>query len=311
MERPQNESALIMEAHDKSPSTATNRRSRRLGVVTMIVAGWLASGTVSAADDEEGGATSLFDSKYTLALGGFFPRTRSSFSLGSSRGSGANISLEDDLGLEESSSSAWASFNWRFRPRHTLHIEWFQLNREGTNVAERSFSVGQTVVGVGASLYSDMKFELGRVTYGYSIVRDENLDLSLLVGTHIATVKAEIIASGNITVNGVPVFDESHPESTSTRTFPLPHIGGAANMKFTPKLSGNLTFLAFALDLGDYSGSLIEMNAALAYQITRHFGIGGGLKYFNLNLQANTSRGGRAEFDYTFFGPAIFGYVSL
>ena len=58
----------------------------------MIVAGWLASGTVSAADDEEGGATSHFDSKYTLALGGFFPQTRSSFSLSSGRGPGVSCS---------------------------------------------------------------------------------------------------------------------------------------------------------------------------------------------------------------------------
>lgn len=283
---------------------------RQLGAA-LVLAGWLVAGTVFAAEEEEGGAKSLFDSKYTLALGGFFPRTRSTFSLSSGRGPGADISLEDDLGLDSSSASAWVSFNWRFRPRHTFHAEWFQLNRKGTNVAQRSFPVGDTVVGFGAQLDSSIKFNLGRLTYGYSFVRDENLDLSFMVGTHIATVKAEITASGNITVDGMPVFGRISTESTSTKTFPLPHIGGAAIMKFTPKLTGNLTFLAFALDLGEYSGSLIEMNAALAYQISRHFGIGGGLKYFNLNLQAEVGNGGRAEFDYTFFGPAVFGYVSL
>lgn len=270
------------------------------------------AGAVAADEEEKGGATSLFDSKYTLALGGFFPRTRSAFSLSSGEGPGGSVSLEDDLGLDSSSSSLWASFNWRFAPRHTFHAEWFQLNRKGTNVAERPLPpIGDTVIGIGASLDSSIKFNLGRLTYGYSFVRDENFDLSFLVGTHIATVKAEVVASGNITVDGIPVISGTSTESTSTKTFPLPHLGGAANMRFTPKLSGNFTFLAFALDLGDYSGSLIEMNAALAYQLSRYFGIGGGLKYFNLNLQAAVGGGRRAEFDYTFFGPAIFGYASL
>ena len=112
-------------------------------------------------------------------------------------------------------------------------------------------------------------------------------------------------------MNGVPVVGGSRTESSSTLTFPLPHLGGSLSYEFTPKLAGQLTVLAFALDLGDYSGTLIETNALLAYQPSKHFGIGGGLKYFNLNLQANLSRGGSAEYDFEFFGPAIFGYASF
>jgi len=67
--------------------------------------------------------------------------------------------------------------------------------------------------------------------------------------------------------------------------------------------------LLFALDIGDYSGSLFEADAFMAYQLSKHFGIGGGLKNFNLNFQANTSRGGSVEYDYEFFGPTIFGYA--
>jgi len=69
--------------------------------------------------------------------------------------------------------------------------------------------------------------------------------------------------------------------------------------------------LAFALDLGDYRGSLVEADAFMAYQLSKRFGVGGGLKYFNLRLDANLSRGGNAEYDYRFFGPAIFGYTTF
>ncbi len=35
------------------------------------------------------------------------------------------------------------------------------------------------------------------------------------------------------------------------------------------------------------------------------------LKYFNLNLEADTSRGGSAAYNFKFFGRAVFGYVSF
>jgi hypothetical protein len=69
----------------------------------------LAMGSVAGtADAEESGAPkSKYDAKFTVALGGFFPWIDSSISLNpSAGGSGGNISLEDDLGLDDSSASA-------------------------------------------------------------------------------------------------------------------------------------------------------------------------------------------------------------
>ncbi|GMQ75109.1 MAG: hypothetical protein BMS9Abin01_0353 [Gammaproteobacteria bacterium] len=226
-------------------------------------------------------------------------------------GGGAEIDMEDELGLDKDSSSAWVSFNWRFQPRHQLQVEWFQLNRKGPAAADRSLTIGDTTIGVGASMESKVALDLGRVTYGYSIIRKNKLDLSLLVGVHIATAKVTVTAAGNVSVDGVPVVSGSVTESSSPFTFPLPHLGGSLGYEFTPKMAGNLTVLAFAIDLGDYSGSLLQVDAMMAYQLSKYFGIGGGLKYFNLNVDANQSGGGNAEFDYSFFGPAIFGYASF
>jgi len=276
---------------------------------------WLfasAGSIATAAEGEESSSpTSLFGSKYTLALGGFFPRVDSTLTLNGPRGGGTEIDLEDDAGLDSDTSSAWVSFNWRFKPRHQLQVEWFQLNRKGSLTAGRSLTIGDMTVGVGASLESKVNFDLGRVTYGYSIIRKDNLDLSFLVGAHVATVKGTVTAAGNVSVDGVPVVSGSVTESSSELTFPLPHLGGSLGYEFTPKLAGNLTVLAFALDIGEYSGSLLQVDVMMAYQLSKTFGIGGGLKYFNLNFQANQSDGGSVEYDYNFFGPAIFGYATF
>jgi hypothetical protein len=275
-------------------------------VAIVQLSSGLTAGTVSAADaDESNAPSSMFDSKFSLALGGFFPYVDSTVSINpSGGGSGADVDLEDDLGLDDTSASAWLSFNWRFLPRHKFTAEWFQLNRDGSSSAGTQFPLGDTTVGLGASLSSSMDINLGRLTYGYSIVRNDTLDIGFLAGMHVATAKVSATASGNITVNGMRVGTST--ESTSAITFPLPHIGASLDYKFAPRWTAQFMVLAFALDLNEYSGSLIEVDAGVNYQLSKHFGIGGGLKYFNLNLQAQKSGAG-AEFDFQFLGPAIYG----
>ncbi len=289
---------------------ATNGLCR--GGVAIILA--LAAGAppqyAVAADEGDSPPPALMDREFIVALGGFFPRVQSTVTLTSPRGFGKEFSGED-VGLDKNVSSAWISFNWRFKPRHQFQAEWFLLDRDGARTADRPLEIGDTVIGVGASLESEFKLNVGRLTYGYSFFRDEKLDIAFLVGAHFATAKLSVAAAGTVSVDGAPVVGGSRTESSSTKTFPLPHIGGSATYAFTPRFTGEFSLLVFALDLGDYSGSLLETDAFLAYQLTKHFGIGGGLKYFNLNLQANTSRGGSAAYNYKFFGPAIFGYASF
>jgi hypothetical protein len=279
-------------------------------LATVLV---LANGLGTAAAEEEAGGApkSIFDKNFTLILGGFFPAIESTFSLGSSSGgSGGDISGEDDLGLGGQEGSLYAGFVWRFARRHQLQLEWFQLNRDGTTSATTDLTIGDTDIFVGAALSSKMDLNLGRLTYGYSILRDENFDLSFLVGAHVATTKATVTATGLISVNGAPPMVGTQTESTSTITLPLPHLGGQISYKFSPRWAAQFTVLAFALKIDEYSGSLLEVDGTVAYQLTKNFGIGTGIKFFNLNLQADTSRAS-AEFNYQFLGPVIFGYASF
>jgi len=158
-------------------------------IMALMLFSGFATSTSAAVSEKSATASSLLYSQFALGLGGFFPR------------------IEDTLGLDRSSSSAWIDFNWRFLPRHQLQVEWFQLDRDGSDTADT---------------------------------------------------------------------------------------------QFTP--------LAFALDLGGHRGSLIELDAMVGYQPSKHFGLGAGFKYFNLNLQAHTDRV-TAGYEYQLFGPAIFGYA--
>ena len=286
------------------------KRERNSTLICALAALMFASGSgVSHASEDNGAFPALIDREFTVALGGFFPRVESTFTLTSPRGFGKEIS-GDDLGLNKHMSSAWLHFNWRFKPRHQFQAEWFLLDRDGERVTDRPLEIGDAVIGIGSSLETEIRFNVARLTYGYSFFRDEKLDMAFLIGAHFATAKYSVTASGNVTVGGVPVVGPI-TESSGTQIFPLPHMGVTATYAFTPRLTGELSVLVFALDLGEYRGSLFETDAYMAYQLTETFGIGGGLKYFNLNLKADTDRGGTAAYNFKFFGPAIFGYATF
>ena len=58
----------------------------------------------------------------------------------------------------------------------------------------------------------------------------------------------------------------------------------------------------------------MNLDAAVEYQLSQHFGVGLGYRYINLNLGADPtltvgSSDWGGEFDYTFSGPTL--YLSL
>ena len=280
-------------------------------IAMLVLVDGLGVGT-AVADEEQGGrAGSLFDKRFLVALGGFFPAIESSISLGpSGGGSSGDIDLQDDLGIERFSPSLWVGMMWRFLPRHQIQLEWFRLNQDG-NVNQAfnpPLSFGDLTI-LNAGVSTELDLNLGRITYGYSILRDEKSDLSFLVGAHIATAKATMTASGLISVGGALPAMGTFTESSSTITLPLPHLGAQYSYEFGPRWALQVRAMAFALQIGDYRGSLIEIDGTAAYQLSRNFGIGAGIKYFNLNVERTATR--VADFEYEFLGPTIFGYANF
>lgn len=284
----------------------------RVSLIAMLtLVSGIAPQTLLAASEKSGTSNPPFEQRFQFALGGFFPTINSTVSLGPTGGGGGEtIDIEDDLGIDDNHSSPWVAFNWRFYPRHRVHVEWFELNRDGSDTAIRSFSIGDTIVSAGVGLDSTIDFNLGRITYGYSFIRDDKWDVAFDVGVHIVTAKVTATASGAIIVDGVPLANGTSTESSSATTFPLPHLGASVEYAFTPKLKGLFQVLGFAIDLGDYSGTLVEVDGFMQYQFTKNFGLGGGLKYFNLDVRGKGSTL-EAEFHYSFWGPAVYGYVSF
>ena len=68
--------------------------------------------------------------------------------------------------------------------------------------------------------------------------------------------------------------------------------------------------VGFYLELGDYTGGLLEADAKLTYMIWDNVGLGIGARYFKIRAKADTSNFD-GDLDFQFVGPTAFAVVSF
>jgi hypothetical protein len=257
----------------------------------------------------------VMDDRFTFYIGGFFPQVSSDIRLDAeiAGGIGDTISLEDTLGLEDSKSVLWGGFNWRMARRHTFELEAFQLNRSGTvGAVTDPFQIGNSIVQVGARVETEFDLGIARLTYGYSFIKDEKKEAVVKGGIHWASVDVAMRLSGAVldVETMMPIAGGEQVEEDGDISAPLPHLGMSFNYAITPKLLGRVQALGFVLSVGDYSGLLIDSGIDIAYTPWKHFGFGGGIRFFDLRLEAENNRlDGEFEFDY--WGPTLFVVASF
>ena len=256
----------------------------------------------------------VLNSKYSIWIGGFFPKVDSEIKInGEIIGDGPILGFEDTLGLQDSKSVLWGGASWRISKRNNLEIEFNNLNRSGTTTAEKELQIGDSIVNVGGQIDTTFDLAIGRLTYGYSFVRTEKMDVQLKAGFHITDISATLQLSGKIEVcqpGEVPPDCSVAGGSTdqfesSDITLPLPHLGASFGYAFTPNLAIRMQAIGFAIKINDIKGSLLELDADVVYHPWQHFGLGAGVRYFNANVKSEGSRL-NGEFNFQYLGPVAY-----
>ncbi len=252
----------------------------------------------------------LLNKTFVIGVGGFFPDVDSKIRLDGNLGIGTVIDFEDELGLAEANSTFWLSSRWRISRRNNLEFEWIRLDRNSSiTTTSREYDIGDTVVQAGARIDSLLDIDLFRLTYGYSLIRNEKADLQLQAGIHVADVKTALRLAGALIIDGQPFGDAIETEGADI-TAPLPHFGGNFTYAFNEKLAlyGNL--IGFAIEINDIKGSIIETGGTLQYNFTDNIGVGAGIRFFRVDVEA-TEEDLRGKFQYDYFGPVIYANVAF
>jgi hypothetical protein len=223
-----------------------------------------------------------------------------------------DIDIEDVLGVDDSEVVAVAGVAWHFKPRHALELEFFSLNRNAqvSGTFTPPIQIDDIFIEDG-QITSRYDTNITRLTYAYSIMRSERSDLQLLAGIHVAQIDIAVQLAGGVCrpdttpsePPGCPI--DTTGDDSKNVSAPLPHLGASYSYAFTPTVAMRLGVKGFAIEIGDIDGTIIEIDADVAWQPWKNFGVGAGMRYFNSQVKSTGSDvNGSIEFNY--FGPMVY-----
>ena len=250
-------------------------------VVLLTLVAALVLNVASALADEED-VESPWET-YSLSVGYFISSLDTSIRLGT--GIGVDLDAEDLLDLDETMSVARLDGSRRFG-RHRIDFSWMSLNRKATRVVQESFrfenSEGEEVtVEAGATVESYFDLDLYEMTYSYSFIQDERIDLAAAFGLYLAPIGVGVAAQG--TINGVDYAEE---KATSKFTAPLPMIGLRMDVALTPKWFVRYQGQMFYLEYENFKGTLYASSVAVECKPWQHVGFGLGYDILRMQLEA-------------------------
>lgn len=255
---------------------------------------------------QELGNNFFLDKPFYFAVGGFFPAVDSEVELDPDQiGSGTGFDVEDALGLDEDDSSLWLEARWRIAERHLVEFEGINLSRDGLRAIDRTLVIGNVKANVGAQVDTELSLAIGRVTYGWSFLKDKRKEATLLVGAHVTYAKASFTFTGSVQDANTGAALSGTVVEKDDITFPLPHFGAGFAYAFSPRLVVDTSAMAFYIKIGDVTGSLVELQGNIRYLVWENIALGTGIRFLNVNIEDDKANGSD-EYDYNYWGPVVF-----
>ncbi|MEE4186383.1 MAG: hypothetical protein V2J12_11480 [Gammaproteobacteria bacterium] len=254
------------------------------------------------ADDSDFKAWPTFD-RIRVGAAVFFPNLETQVSASDRQGlAGTNIVFERDLGLADSKSTALAFLEWRVFKRHALGLNYFKLDRSGSQVSDIVINFDGQQFSTTSPIQAFFDITAVELNYRYSILLDARKDW--YVGVGLAAQELGFGLQGRAAVSPGTVVSEN-----VRATAPLPTLATGFKYAVSEKwlLSANVGYFAVDLDLDDnenFDGSVWNSSIGVRWQAFEHLAF--DLAYTDFRVDVDyEKRDLLANIDYEYRGPAL------
>jgi hypothetical protein len=214
--------------------------------------------------------------KGSLQIGGFVSTIHSELRLDSAQGLGANVDLENGIGLDSAFSTYRIDGVYRFGStrRHQIEVHYYVSDRDGSRTLEDSLEVGDVVFPAGTGVTSELDLWFLNLDYSYAFLQDDRVRIGGSLGLHTTGIDFQIA-----TIDGTRTEQER-------LTAPLPVVGlrGEVILARPWRLKGSIDL--FYLEYDRYEGSLVDTSLALEYLPFKNVGFGLGLNIVRYGVKA-------------------------
>ena len=188
---------------------------------------------------------------------------------------GTYIDFHDTLGGDNSATVFRLDGVYRFNDKHGLGFSYYALKFTGSRVLDQDIQWGDVTFPINARVDSEIKFDVYKLNYQYSLFHNNKVELGASFGLHIMKISASI--------NGTNIA-ESQSEAV---TAPLPVFGLYADYNFTPRFSAFYTYQWFFINYEDkIKGGLQDFLIGFEYRVFRNVALGIAYNRFALKVES-------------------------
>ena len=248
--------------------------------------------------------------KGSIKFGAFVAAFDDTIGFGVNNAAGVTFNAEEVFNLD--SSLAVFRVEAMYRPgeslRHQLDFTYAAYHRSGSGTLSEDITINGTTYPVGAQVESVFNFDIIRGDYTYAILQDERMRIALGLGVYAVPLEYGL----SIETTG----GRSNVEGANT-TLPLPALALRGEFQLIPRLFLNAGIDAMYLRIGDFRGSLLDVNVALEYRPWKHVGFGLGYNAMTVDVEAQGNNSDYPGVDFVgsvgvrFNGLMLYGKLSF
>ncbi len=226
----------------------------------------------------------------SFTIGVFITDRRSTARLDSTLGPGTDIDLENDLGMETSSTVARIGGYYWITPRQRLDFSLFDLSRTSTKQIDQMIDFGDEVFNVNTVVSAKSDLTILKAAYTFAVVDRERGFLGITGGLYVASTT---LALSEATLGTAKSED---------LTAPLPVIGLRGEYEITDRITLRGAGEWFQIDTGDVSGSLNDIYVGVDYGFNERMAVGLAYNDVSMNIGASETGGFEGALDWGYDG---------
>jgi hypothetical protein len=211
---------------------------------------------------------------------------------------GTLINAEDDLGLDDSKLLPLVELTLLPGDRHLIRLSGFSVRRSADQVIDKTIVFDDQTYLPGERVNSTLNLTSFGLTYGYSVVKTQRIDLALTFGVQIVEIEANALVRSRVV------------RDSETGVTPLPLAGIEGRFDFNDRWSfeGRVQYLSVELD--EVDGSVLDARAALTWRMNPYLVFGLGYRDFHVKVDSRDIDD-PGIFDMKMAGPLLFMRASL
>ncbi len=240
-----------------------------------------------------------FNERFSIHLGTYWMNSDTTIRADSIDGLalGTSLNLEDTFGFDEQIVFRLEG-TWRFNRRHKLLLMYFESKRSAQDVTREHILFDGQDFPLGLDVRANFDFEIFELAYEYDFLHRETYEMGVSLGVHHVDFATGL--STTVSIPGTSLTEELRG-AVETKA-PLPVLGLRGNWNFAGDFHLQAHAQYFQLKYEGYDGSLLDYQAGLLWQFSRHVGVGIAYNLFKADVGIDDGSSFQGKLNWQYYG---------